>query len=149
MNLPQNPFTRAIAAGKKQISLWVTLSSNFTAEVVAPSGYDWVLIDMEHSPNDLNSVIGQLQVFASSGTTAIVRPDWNDTVLVKHLLDSGAPGLLFPMIQNVEEAQKAIAATRYPPHDVRGVSGSTRANKFGRIKDYFQSRAGNNRDPAA
>ena len=60
MNLPQNPFTRAIAAGKKQIGLWVTLSSNFTAEVVAPSGYDWVLIDMEHSPNDLNSVIGQL-----------------------------------------------------------------------------------------
>ena len=137
MNLPQNPFTRAIAAGKKQIGLWVTLSSNFTAEVVAPSGYDWVLIDMEHSPNDLNSVIGQLQVFASTGTTAIVRPDWNDTVQVKRLLDSGAPGLLFPMIQNVEEAQKAIAATRYPPHGVRGVSGSTRANKFGRIKDYF------------
>ncbi|MEZ8016140.1 MAG: HpcH/HpaI aldolase/citrate lyase family protein [Ascidiaceihabitans sp.] len=137
MNLPQNPFTRAIAAGKKQIGLWVTLSSNFTAEVVAPSGYDWVLIDMEHSPNDLNSVIGQLQVFASTGTTAIVRPDWNDTVQVKRLLDSGAPGLLFPMIQTVEEAQKAIAATRYPPHGVRGVSGSTRANKFGRIKDYF------------
>ena len=137
MNLPLNPFTRAIAAGKKQIGLWVTLSSNFTAEVVAPSGYDWVLVDMEHSPNDLNSVIGQLQVFASTGTTAIVRPDWNDTVQVKRLLDSGAQGLLFPMIQNVEEAQKAIAATRYPPHGVRGVSGSTRAKKFSRIKDYF------------
>ena len=121
MNLPQNPFTRAIAAGKKQIGLWVTLSSNFTAEVVAPSGYDWVLIDMEHSPNDLNSVIGQLQVFASTGTTAIVRPDWNDTVQVKRLLDSGAPGLLFPMIQTVEDAQKAMAAEIGSQDGVSGV----------------------------
>ncbi len=137
MKLPPNPFTRALRAGEKQIGLWVSLSSNFAAEVVAPAGYDWVLLDMEHSPNDLSSVLGQLQVFASTPTTAIVRPEWNDPVLVKRLLDIGAPGLLFPMVQSVEEAERAVASTRYPPRGIRGVSGSTRANAFGRTSDYF------------
>lgn len=137
MTLEQNPFLHAIRSGQKQIGLWVTLSSGFAAEVIAPAGYDWVLVDMEHSPNDLNSVMNQLQVFRRTGTTAIVRPEWNDTVLVKRLLDIGAPGLLFPMVQSVEEAQKAVAATRYPPLGVRGVAGSTRATAFGRIPDYF------------
>ena len=137
MKLKPNAFTHAIANGTKQIGLWCTLSSNFAAEVVAPAGYDWVLVDMEHSPNDLNSVMAQLQVYTDSNTTAIVRPDWNDTVAIKRLLDAGTPGLLIPMVQTVAEAEKAVAATRYPPHGVRGVSGSTRANKFGRVTDYF------------
>lgn len=137
MKLAANPFTQAIREGRKQIGLWVSLSSNFAAEVVAPSGYDWVLLDMEHSPNDLSSVMGQLQAFASCSTTPIVRPEWNDPVLVKRLLDIGAPGLLFPMVQSAAEAEKAVAATRYPPRGIRGVSGSTRANAFGRITDYF------------
>ncbi len=138
MKLKENPFTQAIAKGQKQIGLWVSLTSNFAADVVAPAGYDWVLVDMEHSPNDLSSILGQLQVFAASPTTAIVRPEWNDPILVKRLLDLGAPGLLFPMIQSVEEAQLAVASTRYPPLGIRGVSGSTRANAFGRCSDYFQ-----------
>lgn len=137
MKLPDNAFLHAIRSGQKQIGLWISLSSNFAAEVVASAGFDWVLVDMEHSPNDLCTVMGQLQVFRDSGSTAIVRPEWNDTVLVKRLLDTGAPGLLFPMVQNVEEAEKAVAATRYPPRGVRGVSGSTRANSFGRVTDYF------------
>ncbi|KIN70243.1 2-dehydro-3-deoxyglucarate aldolase [Sulfitobacter noctilucicola] len=135
--LAPNPFTAALAKGDKQIGIWVSLSSNFAAEVVAPAGFDWALVDMEHSPNDYFSVLGQLQVFASSGTTAIVRVEWNDAVAVKRLLDLGAPGLLFPMIQSVEEARAAVAATRYPPHGVRGFSGGTRANKFGRVTDYI------------
>lgn len=137
MNLAPNPFTQAIRSGKKQVGLWVSLSSSFAADVVAPAGYDWVLLDMEHSPGELSSVLGQLQVFSSSETTAIVRPDWNDAVKVKRLLDIGAPGLLFPMVQSVEEAEQAVAATRYPPRGIRGVSGSTRANAFGRTSDYF------------
>jgi len=137
MKLATNPFTHAIAAGEKQIGLWVSLCSSVSAEVVAPAGYDWALIDMEHSPNDYFSVLGQLQVFAASETTAIVRPEWNDPVAVKRLLDLGVQGLLFPMIQSVEEAEKAVAATRYPPKGVRGVSGTTRANKFGRTHDYL------------
>jgi len=138
MKLAANRFTHAIRSGHKQIGLWASLASNFTAEVIAPSGYDWVLIDMEHSPNDLKSVMGQLQVYASGPTVAIVRPEWNDPVLVKRLLDIGAPGLLFPMVQTVAEAETAVAATRYPPRGGRGVSGSTRANSFGRVADYFQ-----------
>lgn len=136
MKLAKNNFTHAIAAGDKQIGLWVTLSSPVSAEVVAPSGYDWALVDMEHSPNDYFSVLSQLQAFAPTKTTAIVRPEWNDSVIVKRLLDLGAEGLLFPMIQTVEEAEKAVASTRYPPLGIRGVSGSTRATKFGRVTDY-------------
>lgn len=137
MKLPTNAFMAALSNYKRQVGLWVSLGSNLSAETIAPSGYDWVLLDMEHSPNDLSSIMSQLQVFASSSTTAIVRPSWNDPVLVKRLLDIGAPGLLFPMIQSVEEAKLAVASTRYPPNGFRGVSLSTRANAFGRISDYF------------
>jgi 4-hydroxy-2-oxoheptanedioate aldolase len=136
MELEKNEFEAAMKAGEKQLGLWISLCSGFGAEVTAPSGFDWALIDMEHSPNGYHSVLAQLQVFAAYGTTAIVRPEWNDTVAVKRLLDLGAQGLLFPMIQSVEEAKKAVAATRYPPNGARGVSGNTRANKFGRVTDY-------------
>jgi 4-hydroxy-2-oxoheptanedioate aldolase len=137
MNVNPNAFLAAIRAGKPQIGVWVGLSSPFAAEIIAGAGFDWAMIDMEHSPNDLTSVLGQLQAFAPYPTTAMVRPEWNDAVLVKRLLDIGAPGLLFPMVQSVDEAKKAVAATRYPPHGIRGVSTSTRANKFGRVTDYF------------
>ncbi len=138
MKTPVNPFTRALREGRKQIGLWVSLGSNFAADIIAPSGFDWVVVDMEHAPNDLQSVLAQLQVFEHSGTTAIVRPEWNDAVLVKRLLDIGAPGLVVPMVQSVDEARAAVAATRYPPRGVRGVSTTTRANAFGRRGDYFE-----------
>ena len=137
MKMQTNRFTHAIRAGQKQIGLWASLSNNYSAEVLATAGYDWMLLDMEHSPNEIPLVLGQLQALAASSTTAIVRPDWNDAVKVKRLLDVGAPGLLFPMVQSVEEAEKAVAATRYPPRGIRGVSGATRANSFGRVSDYF------------
>lgn len=136
MQLASNVFTRALASGDKQIGVWISLCSNFAAEVVGTAGYDWALIDMEHSANDYFSVLGQLQAFAASSTTALVRVEWNDAVAVKRLLDLGAPGLLFPMIQSVEEAERAVAATRYPPRGIRGVSGATRATAFGRISNY-------------
>jgi 4-hydroxy-2-oxoheptanedioate aldolase len=138
MKLPQNPFLAALRAGTPQIGLWVSLSSPYSAEAVAGAGFDWALLDMEHAPNDLATVMAQLQVFAAHATTAIVRPEWNDPVLVKRLLDTGAPGLLFPMVQTPEEAAAAVAASRYPPRGIRGVAGTTRANQFGRITDYFQ-----------
>ncbi len=136
MELSKNPFTHAIAAGQKQVGLWVTLLGGFQAEVVAASDFDWVVLDMEHSPNDMQSVLGQLQAFERSGATALVRPQTNDPVLVKRLLDLGAPGLVFPMVQTVEECELAVASTRYPPRGMRGFSGSHRGNRFGRIKDY-------------
>ncbi|MEM7564103.1 MAG: aldolase/citrate lyase family protein, partial [Pseudomonadota bacterium] len=138
MKLTSNPFTRAIQNKESQIGLWISLCSNYAAEAIATAGYDWVLLDMEHAPNELSTVLGQLQVFESSDATAIVRLDWNDPVKVKRLLDIGAPGLLFPMIQSAEEARQAVAATRYPPRGIRGVAGSTRSNAFGRISDYYQ-----------
>ncbi|MGQ7845078.1 HpcH/HpaI aldolase family protein [Granulosicoccus sp. 3-233] len=138
MKLPANPFVQALATNRKQVGLWVSLSNHFAAEVVAPAGYDWALIDMEHSPNDYFSVLGQLQAFAAYSTVPIVRVEWNNPVAVKRLLDLGAPGLLFPMIQSVEEARLAVDSTRYPPRGMRGVSGSTRATRFGRVTDYLQ-----------
>jgi 4-hydroxy-2-oxoheptanedioate aldolase len=137
MKLPSNGFLAALRGGQPQIGLWLSLSSGFATEAVAAAGFDWLLIDTEHSPNDLNSVMAQLQILAAHPVTPIVRPDWNDAVLVKRLLDIGAPGLLFPMVQTPTEAERAVAATRYPPHGIRGVSGCTRANAFGRMTDYF------------
>ena len=137
MKMVTNAFLAAIREGRPQVGLWVSMANNYSAEVVASAGYDWLLVDMEHSPSDMNTVLGQLQAIAPHGSTAIVRPPWNDTVMVKRLLDVGAPGLLFPMVQSVDEAQAAVAACRYPPNGVRGVAGSIRANNFGRITDYY------------
>lgn len=138
MNLATTPFAEGLRTGRKQAGLWVSLCSSIVAEVVSHSGFDWVLVDMEHAPNELGTVLPQLQAFEGRSATALVRPPWNDTVMVKRLLDSGARGLLFPMIQSIEEAERAVAATRYPPKGVRGVSGSTRANAYGRVTDYFE-----------
>lgn len=142
MNVKPNAFLAKLRAGTPQIGIWVGLASPFAAEIIAGAGFDWAMIDMEHSPNDLNSVLSQLQAFAAYPTTAMVRPEWNDPVLVKRLLDIGAPGLLFPMVQSVEEAKKAVSSTRYPPNGIRGVSTSTRANGFGRMPDYFTKAEG-------
>ena len=137
MKVTENRFLKAIRTGQQQVGLWVSLSNAYAAEAVAPAGYDWALLDMEHSPNELHSLLGQLQAFEATTTTPIVRPDWNDTVKVKRLLDMGVPGLLFPMVENLDEALSAVAACRYPPRGNRGVAGTTRANRFGRVTDYF------------
>jgi 4-hydroxy-2-oxoheptanedioate aldolase len=137
MNLPANAFLAALRAGRPQIGVWLTLASPYAAEVVAGAGFDWALVDMEHAPADIMPVMGQLQVLASHGTPGLVRPVWNDAVQVKRLLDIGAQGLLFPMVQTADEAARAVAACRYPPRGIRGVSSSSRANGFGRVEDYF------------
>jgi 4-hydroxy-2-oxoheptanedioate aldolase len=137
MKLPVNTFKKAIADGTPQIGLWISLCNNFSAEIIAPSGYDWVVLDMEHSPNEVGIVMGQLQAFNGATTTPMVRPMWNDPVVTKRLMDVGANTLLFPMVQSPEEAEAAVRATRYPPHGIRGVSGGQRGNRFGRVTDYF------------
>lgn len=138
MKLKTNAFLQAIRAGKPQIGLWATLAAPNATDAIADAGFDWVVIDTEHSPNDLPLVVQHLRCFTGTDTTPIVRPDWNDPVKVKGILDAGAPGLVFPMIQSADEARAAVAATRYPPHGLRGVSGVTHANRFGRTTDYFQ-----------
>jgi 4-hydroxy-2-oxoheptanedioate aldolase len=136
MDLPQNPFKRALKAGKRQIGLWSTLSSSYTVEVVAGAGFDWLLLDSEHSPVDIENLLTQLQAAAPYASHPIVRIPWNDMVTVKRVLDVGAQTLLVPYVQNVQEARSAVAHTRYPPAGVRGVAGTTRATRFGRVKDY-------------
>ena len=138
MQLPVNRFKQALKQGRSQIGLWNSLTSNLVAEVIAPAGYDWVVIDMEHASNTLQTLLGQLEVYDPTPTTSIVRPAWNDPVMVKQILDLGANSLLFPMVQTAEEAQRAVSSTRYPPKGIRGVSLAQRSNRFGRYKDYFQ-----------
>lgn len=137
MEMHVNRFKAGLASGKPQIGLWCGLANNVSTEAVAGSGYDWLLIDTEHAPNELPTVHSQLQAVAAWQVSPIVRPAWNDTVLLKRLLDIGVQTVLVPFVQNAEEARRAVKATRYPPHGVRGVSVATRANGFGRIKDYF------------
>ncbi len=138
MQMRENAFKQAISKGNAQLGLWVSLCSNYATECVATAGYDWVLLDMEHSPSDMSTVLGQLQAMNGSPTVPMVRPYWNDSVLVKRLLDLGATTLLFPMVQNAEEARQAVAATRYPPEGIRGVALTHRGNSFGRQSDYLQ-----------
>jgi 4-hydroxy-2-oxoheptanedioate aldolase len=104
--------------------------------VCAGSGFDWLLVDTEHSPNEIDMVLGQLQAIAPYPSHPVVRVAWNDPVIVKRTLDIGAQSLLFPFVQSAQEAAQAVAATRYPPRGIRGVAGTTRATRFGRVKDY-------------
>jgi 4-hydroxy-2-oxoheptanedioate aldolase len=136
MDLPHNAFKHALAAGRPQIGLWLSLSSSYCAEVCAGSGFDWLLVDTEHSPNEIDMVLGQLQAIAPYPSHPVVRVAWNDPVIVKRTLDIGAQSLLFPFVQSAAEAAQAVAATRYPPRGIRGVAGTTRATRFGRVKDY-------------
>lgn len=109
---------------------------------MAGSGYDWLLLDTEHSPGDPLTVLPQLQVIAGYPSVApVVRPAANDTVLIKRFLDAGAQTLLIPYVQTAAEAEAAVAATRYPPHGIRGVSAVTRATRFGRVSGYFDRAA--------
>lgn len=138
MKMQNNRFLAALRGGEKQVGFWVSLASPYAAEVVAGAGFDWLVVDLEHSPGDMLTTLGQLQALAPYHATAIVRTPWNDAVMVKRLLDLGPEGILFPMIQTAEEARAAIAATRYPPQGVRGVAGSARGNRFGRVTDYYE-----------
>ena len=137
MDLPLNPFKRAIKAGRQQIGLWSSLSSNISVEILAGSGFDWLLIDTEHSPNDLPMVYSQLQAAVGGTAHPVVRVPWNDTVVIKRYLDAGTQTFLIPYVQNAEEARRAVAATRYPPDGVRGFASASRASRFGRVKDYY------------
>jgi 4-hydroxy-2-oxoheptanedioate aldolase len=138
MQTPVNHFKRAILAGRHQVGLWVTLSNSYSAEIVAGAGFDWLLFDTEHSPNDVPTVLGQLQAAAAYPVSSIVRPSWNDHVQIKKYLDIGAQTVLLPYVQNQDEAQSAVAATRYPPGGVRGAGGTMRASGFGRNRNYAQ-----------
>ena len=124
----QNAFKAALKAGRPQIGLWLGLTSSYSAELLAGAGFDWLLIDGEHAPNSVQTVLTQLQAIAPYPSQPVVRPSWNDPVQIKQLLDVGVQTRLVPMVQNADEARLAVSATRYPPAGIRGV-GSALANR--------------------
>ena len=120
MDLPRNTFKHALAAGKPQIGLWSSLSSNYSVEVIAGAGFDWLLLDMEHSPNDLESLLAQLQAAAPYGTHPVVRVPWNDMVTIKRVLDVGAQSLLVPYVCTAPEARSIqLCWSRWPDGTLR------------------------------
>ncbi len=137
--IADNTLKRGLAEHRRMIGLWCSLANNITAEIVAGSGFDWLLIDVEHSPNDLRSVLMQLQAVAPYPVEPIVRLPHTDTALIKQYMDIGARSLLLPCVDTPEHARQIVAATRYPLRGTRGVSISQRANRYGRVPNYHQT----------
>lgn len=133
-----NPMKRRLRESAPLTGLWLQLISGHAAEAVSYSGFDWLLIDGEHAPNDLTSIYAQLQALGRTEAAVLVRLQWNDTVLFKRLLDMGVQSFLVPFVQNAEEALRAVRATRYPPQGVRGLAYSHRGNRFGHVPDYMK-----------
>jgi 2-dehydro-3-deoxyglucarate aldolase/4-hydroxy-2-oxoheptanedioate aldolase len=138
MDLPVNQFKRAIASGKTPIGAWLVSGAASTAEALGCVGFDFLVVDTEHTPIDVPQMIGILQTIAGTTAQAIVRPPWNDIVMVKRVLDAGAQSLLFPFVQNAEEAKRAVASTRYPPGGVRGVAAMHRGSRYGMVPNYVK-----------
>ena len=136
MDLPVNGFKRAIASGKTQIGCWLASGAPSTAEALGCAGFDFLVVDTEHTPIDPPQMIDILRTIAGTPAQAIVRPPWNDMVMVKRVLDAGALTLLLPFVQSAEDARRAVAYTRYPPGGVRGVAGTHRGSRYGTIPDY-------------
>lgn len=134
-----NAFKQALAASKPQIGLWQALASPYTAEICAGAGFDWLLIDVEHGPNDLPLVLAQLQSVSSYPIEPVVRLPIGDSVLIKQYLDIGARTLLIPMVENQQQANMLVRATRYPPDGTRGIGSAIgRASRWNRTPDYLQ-----------
>jgi 4-hydroxy-2-oxoheptanedioate aldolase len=131
-----NPFKHALRSSRLQLGLWHSLSSNLVVEILAEAGFDWILLDMEHAPNELPMVLAQLQAMSGGTTHPVVRPAWNDPVVIKRLLDVGAQSLLIPYVETEEEALRAVMSVRYPPQGFRGFAGQARASRYGRISGY-------------
>jgi 4-hydroxy-2-oxoheptanedioate aldolase len=136
MQTPQNRFKHRLKAGDTLIGLWAQSGHATITEVVADAGFDWLLVDGEHAPIEVPAMIDQLRVIEPSGTPAIVRPAWNDPVILKRVLDTGVQTLLVPFVQTAEEARRAVSSCRYPPAGTRGVAATIRANRYGRMADY-------------
>src|SRR5690606_23942478 len=132
-----NKSTAALAAHQIQMGCWSALAYPISTEVLGLAGFDWLVLDGEHAPNDINTFIPQLMALKGSHSAPVVRVPTNEPVIIKRLLDIGFYNFLIPFVETEEEAVLAVAATRYPPEGIRGVSVSHRANMFGTVPDYF------------
>lgn len=133
-----NQFKQDLLAGKRLIGCWSSLASPITTEVLGVAGFDWILLDGEHSPNDVITFVPQLMALKDSVSAPFVRPTSNNEVEIKRLLDAGFYNFLIPFVESASEAARAVAATRYPPEGMRGVSVAQRSNRYGTVANYFQ-----------
>ncbi len=134
-----NPLKSGLRERSLQIGLWSSLCSNMVAEILSYVGADWVLFDMEHAPGDLPVLVTQLQAMNGSASTPVVRPPWNEPVILKQILDAGAHNFIIPFVQDAEEARRAVASVRYPPQGIRGVAAGARGSHYGFEKDYWHN----------
>jgi 4-hydroxy-2-oxoheptanedioate aldolase len=132
---PTNTFKQALQENRQQIGLWVSLANPYSTEICAGAGFDWLLLDGEHAPNDLQSLCAQLQVIAAYGSQPVCRVPVGDAVLIKQYLDLGVQTILVPMVDTPQQAALLVQACRYPPQGFRGMAGA-RASRWGRISRY-------------
>jgi 2-dehydro-3-deoxyglucarate aldolase len=142
MTLLQDPlpnrFRQSVREKQRLIGCWASLASPISSEVLGYAGFDWLLLDGEHAPNDLQSLLMQLLALKDSPSAAVVRPEWAEPILLKRLLDLGVYNFLMPFIESAEQARAAVAATRYPPQGMRGIAIAQRSNRYGYCPEYFE-----------
>ena len=137
--VPINPFKQALKEGRRQIGLWISMANPYTAEICAGAGFDWLLFDGEHAPNDVPTMLAQLQAVEAYPSHAIGRPPYGEVRLIKQYLDLGFQTLLIPLVDTAEQAAQMVRAMRYPPEGIRGVgAGSARVARWNRVEDYFR-----------
>jgi 4-hydroxy-2-oxoheptanedioate aldolase len=141
MDMPVNGFKRDIASQRVAYGTWLSGASPANAEALGGAGYDFLVVDMEHSPIDFPDMQEILRAIAGTPASPVTRVPWNDMVMVKRALDAGAQTLMVPLVQNADEAKRAVSYTRYPPDGVRGVAGTHRASRFGMVQDYARRAA--------
>lgn len=134
-----NTFRQSVRKGENLIGCWASLGSPITTELLGVVGFDWILLDAEHAPNDVLTLIPQLMSLKDSRSAPVVRPPANDSVAIKRLLDSGFFNFLIPFVDSAADAARAVAATRYPPQGIRGVSVGHRGNRYGTVTDYLST----------
>lgn len=139
MPAPHNLFKAKLENGTCQYGLWVSLGEAYSTEILGRAGFDWLLIDGEHAPNDVRSIMRQLQALSGSSSHPVVRPPVGEPIIIKRLLDIGVQTLLIPMVETAAQAEELVKMTRYPPHGIRGVGSVTRASGFGRTPDYLNT----------
>src|SRR6202163_3291071 len=138
-NFPRNAFKQALATFQRQIGLWSGLCSPIVAEIISGAGFDWIVIDGEHAPNDIPSLLAHLLAMRGATAEPVVRVPWNDPVIIKRALDVGARSLLVPFFQNADEARKAVAGAHYSPLCSPRIAVGMRANDYGRIQEYHEN----------
>ena len=137
----ENTLKTKLLAGKKTAGAWAQIASPFTAEILSSAGFDWLMLDMEHGPGDLMTLVGQVHAMKGNDCVPLVRTPWNDFVAIKRILDAGAEGVLIPYVNNREETEKAVRACKYPLDGIRGVAGSPRAPGYGQNIGNYLKRA--------